>query len=153
MKTDSNNQQWIQWKPSSLNLDGNYNTSQVIDTPDCFKILITKVTELQLIEITFNTSVWAYRRTSESFRQNIFKELSLTYGNDFYINWSFFKITEGSSYLKWLDTESCGISDELNLTHYVIMTLDDIFDVVANYEPEIKITKCARRESNLRPTD
>ena len=138
MNTDSNNQQWLHWKPIGLDLYGNYETNQIIDKRDFFKLLITKVVNQELVEITFDKSVWAFRRTSESFRQNVFKDLSLTYGDDFYINWSFFKI-ENSNYLNWLKEESDGVSNHLKLVHYVIMTLDDVFDIVANYEPRIQI--------------
>lgn len=138
MNADSNNQQWLHWKPVNLDLAGNYETDQIIDKRDSFKILITKITKPEKVEIVFDKSIWAFRRTSESLRQDIFKDLSLTYGDDFYINWSFFKI-ERSNYLNWLRDESDGISNHLKLIHYVVMTLDDVIDIVANYEPEFKI--------------
>lgn len=140
MITEGNDQIWSQWRPAKLDLGGNYQTIKIMDEPNGFKILISKVDKAEIVEIIFNKSVWAYRRTSESFRQEIFKDLSLSYGDEFYINWSFFKI-ERSAYLCWLKLQSCYISDDLNLEHYVIMTLDDVIDVVANYQPQINIIK------------
>lgn len=145
MITEGSDQKWSQWRPAKLDLAGNYQTIKIMDEPSGFKILISKIDKPEIVEIIFNKSVWAYRRTSESFRQAIFKDLSLTYGDDFYINWSFFKI-ERSTYLWWLRAESCYISDDLNLEHYVFMTLDDVIDVVANYEPHINIIKLTEQQ-------
>jgi hypothetical protein len=40
--------------------------------------------------------------------------------------------------LRWLSDESLGLSDTLNLTHFFIKGSDELIDVLATYEPEVK---------------
>ncbi len=88
--------------------------------------------------ITFNGSADSYKYTNESFCFKIFGDLSDKYGDDFYSNWSFFKITD-SDYLKWLSDKSCTVSDTLSFQHYCIIGGDEVVDVLSQKEPEVTI--------------
>ena len=129
--------EWIKWEPFVPGIEGNYRFDNISDNENGFKLVISQLNSEKKLEITFVNSIWAYKRTSESFRQNLFNILSEKYGDDFYTEWSFFKVTE-SDYLQWLSVESNTVTDQLKLSHFVIMTIDDVIDIAANYEPEIK---------------
>ena len=94
----------------------------------------------QVIEIFFNDSIDAFRYTNESFCFKIFENLTKQYGDDFYKNWSFFKV-QNSEYLQWLSNKSHGWSDSFSFTHFCILGGDEIVDIVTNYEPEVKVVK------------
>ena len=130
-------EKWIKWEP----VEGLYSTYYVdilVDSKKEFKIILSEEKNPQKkIQIIFENSVYAYRNTYESFRQNTIHILKKQYGESFYINWTFFKITN-SSYLSWLAEQSYGITDEINLTHFSIIAANEIIDIVAGYEPTIK---------------
>jgi hypothetical protein len=44
---------------------------------------------------------------------------------------------ENSDYLKWVTKKSGGLCEELNLQHFCIVTDDEMFDIIAAYEPDI----------------
>jgi len=42
-----------------------------------------------------------------------------------------------SSYVEWIIKESLGFTS--NVTHYVIVTRDDIIDIISSFPPQIKV--------------
>lgn len=64
--------------------------------------------------------------------------LSQKYGTNFYTEWTFFKI-ENSDYLNWIYKESCIANQSNELVHFCLMAMDDILDIVADYEPNVEI--------------
>ncbi|KKQ12044.1 MAG: hypothetical protein US22_C0004G0002 [candidate division TM6 bacterium GW2011_GWF2_36_6] len=131
-------EQWIKWEPIK-ELSSTYYVDLVIDSKKEFKIILSEEKNPQKkIHIIFENSVYAYRNTYESFRQNTIHILKKQYGESFYINWTFFKITN-SSYLSWLAEESYGITNELNFTHFSIIAANEIIDIIAGYEPRIEL--------------
>ena len=59
-------------------------------------------------------------------------------GGDFFKGKLFFKV-ENSEFIKWFEEEKFGITDTCGLTHYAFITRNDIIDVLAVCEPEIKV--------------
>lgn len=91
----------------------------------------------QKIEILFDGYIDAFRYTNESFCFKIFGDLSKQYGDDFYKDWSFFKVTN-SEYLKWLSEKSHTWSDRFPFIHFCIFGGNEVIDILAQYEPKIR---------------
>ena len=132
------NEIWSRWQPNTAVLDGNYHITKVDDNNKNFKIMLQHEHTMQQVEIIFADLVLASRHVDEGLRFILFSELSTKYGDDFYAQWAFFKVTN-SEFLEWLSVYSGTVSDQLNLTHFVIKGTDSLLDIVASYEPEIKI--------------
>jgi hypothetical protein len=59
------------------------------------------------------------------------------YGTEFYSQWTLFKVTN-SEYLEWISNQSFDIAESENLTHFAIVVVDSIIDIIAAYEPKIE---------------
>jgi len=130
-------EKWFKWDPGINGLSGKYHLSRLVDKMNTIDVYLSHKTTNQKIKATFNHT-WAHRNTYETFRMFLISDLFDLYGDKFYVEWSFFRV-ENSSYMKWLSVESAGLSD--NLTHFVVMGIDFIVDIVAYEEPKIKIYK------------
>jgi hypothetical protein len=132
------NEQWVKWEPIK-GLSANYYVDSISDNMKGFKIVLSEAkNENKKIHIIFKDAVYAYRSTEEGFRLDMLYYLKAQYGAKFYSEWSFFKITD-SAYLKWLSEQSYGITDRLNFTHFCIFTMNFVLDIIAAYEPIVKI--------------
>ena len=86
-----------------------------------------------VLTITFKDH-FSFKSTNESFR------LKSLYQNKFQNGVNY---THDSSYLQWIKEETHGIYNDLNLTHYLICSNDDITDVISasapilNWEPSV----------------
>lgn len=129
---------WTRLDLGSLQVEGNYYVSTFSYEDDGFKIVLEQEDANQIVEILFPYEISAVRIVDEGLRMRLYHDLSVKYGDDFYIKWAFF-IVEQSEYLKWLAVQSYEISDHCELKHFVIKALDCLLDVVTRREPEIKI--------------
>lgn len=131
---------WKKWEPVA-NMAQKYYVDSIQDNIKGLNIILSDSKhDNSFLEILFNYSVHGYRSTDESFRQKIFSDLEEKHITEFYSKWTLFKVTN-SEYLKWISDQSFSISESENLIHFVIMAADSIVDIVAAYEPQIKIYK------------
>src|SRR3990167_8567550 len=99
-------EKWVKWHPSS-DLDDKYYIDSIIDTIDEFQILFVSTNSNRKLRILFEHGVDVYRCTEERFRLKLISKLNREYGNNFYSQWTFFRV-ENSDYFKWLEKESDG---------------------------------------------
>jgi hypothetical protein len=129
---------WSRWEPIK-NLSGRYYiNSFLLSEESDLVIKLSDEHNLQKIEIRFDGAIDAYRYTNESFYFKTFGELTEKYSEDFYSNWSFFKVAN-SEYLTWLSEKSCTFSNEFPFIHFCIFGGDEVIDILARYEPKVKI--------------
>jgi hypothetical protein len=130
-------EEWTRWEPVKDISERYYIDffGMVGDEWD-FVIKLSNSDKTKQIEIRFEGVVTSYRYTNESYCFGIFGDLSKKHGDDFYSNWSFFKINK-SNYVKWIIDESY----DSGFIHFCIVGGDEMLDVIATYEPEIKIIK------------
>ncbi len=132
-------EQWSKWEPT-YGLSKKYYIDAIIDDIRGFKIKLTsRDYEDHKVTINFPESVWMYRSTEEGLRLLTLEQLAQQYGASFYTDWSFFKIKD-SQYLNWIYQESYQtITNNKPLIHFCLVAMNDILDVVADYEPKITI--------------
>jgi hypothetical protein len=131
---------WERWEPVS-EVSQKYYVDTIIDNIEGLKIVLSdSINEESKIVIFFNNSVHAYRSTDESYRQKMLNDIDKKYGTKFYSEWTLFKVTN-SEYLKWISNQSFGIAKSENLTHFIIVAIDSIIDIIAAYEPKIEYSK------------
>lgn len=118
-------------------LNVKYYIDSINDTINGLCILLSEVNDASLrVKVLFEHSVHAYRSTDESYRSNTINYLQDSYGVNFYRERTFFEITD-SEYIQWLSKQSQGISDLEQISHYSILAVNSIVDVIAAYEPKI----------------
>lgn len=129
---------WKKWLPIEL-------------TRDMYKACYSEVTDIDgieidlvfndtgdLLKIKFENSVLAYQNVDEGKRIKMLNYLSDNYAKEFYAEWTLF-IVENSSYLKWFHDESMGIYKDENVCHYVLLTENDVVDILSVFEPCVTI--------------
>lgn len=128
---ESFNEEWFYWEPIPFESGVEYYLTSIVDSPSLFRLVLQSNKESDSsIEINFKNSVYAYRRTDETFRLQLFTDLSKKYGDDFYGPRQFFTITN-SRYISWISKQSATISDTYDLTHYCFMDADHVIDCTA----------------------
>ena len=91
---------WERWEPIR-SLSSKYYIDSISDGIREFRIVLSdSCDEKKKIHVVFENSVDAYRSTDESFRQSTVADLGERYGNEFYGDWTFFKVTN-STYISW----------------------------------------------------
>lgn len=130
-------EEWNYWKPIQ-ELSGKYYIDFLAISEERLMIQLSNENKVQKVEFIFDGTIDAYRYTNESFCFTIFAELSEKYGDDFYQNWSFFKIIN-SNYLQWLSKKSGTWANEFSFMHFCILGGDEVIDVLARYEPKVTI--------------
>jgi len=131
-------EKWTLWKPIP-NLEDKYFIESMCDMMDGFHIIFApgeRGSRAKKVKFFFEGSVTAFRITEEGCRVETIAYLDITYQENPYADWTFFKV-ENSSYLKWLSEQSSTISDHLNLQHICCITDDSFLDIATRYEPEI----------------
>ncbi len=126
---------WARWEPIS-NLSGKYYVDTILLSEA--GLIIRLFEGSKKLELNFRYAADSYKYTNESFCFKIFGDLSSRYGDDFYNNWSFFKVTN-SNYLQWLSEKSRTYSDYFPFQHFCIIGGNEIIDVLAQKEPEVTI--------------
>ena len=128
-------EKWTRWEPVS-GLSGKYYLDSFAWSEKGFIVELIHAKKEEKVQVIFSNYIDAYRYTNESYYFKLFGDLSQQYGDDFYADWSFFKITN-SEYLVWLSEKSCTWSDQLHFVHFCIMGGDEVLDIVTNYEPQV----------------
>jgi len=129
---------WKRWNPIKLNKDM-YKAcyAQVIDIDGLEINLVFNATE-DLLNIKFVNTVLAYQNIDEGRRLKMLEYLSNNYDSQFYAEWTLFEI-ENSSYLNWFHNESFGIHKDEGISHYMLLTENDVIDILSAYEPDVVI--------------
>jgi hypothetical protein len=134
-------EQWTQWNPIP-GLAKKYYIESVSGSIEGFKIVLHKEgNKKEKSLVFFENSVDAYRSTDESFRLKIVYELAKKYGDDFYAEWTFFKVNN-SSYTQWILEQASGTADDTNFIHFAFIDPDSILDVICQEDPKIQLLEC-----------
>ncbi|MDH6366684.1 MULTISPECIES: hypothetical protein [unclassified Breznakia] len=129
-------EKWIKWSPVSIE-KGSYVVDELVQNTKHTKIVLRK--EEMLVEILFNGIVLGLRNVDEGQRINtIMANQKLQNDRYYFSDWPFYKV-ENSSFASWLEKESCGIYTVDEIIHIVIVTIDDVIDILTTYEPDIKV--------------
>ena len=100
-------------------------------------ILVEEDNNERKIIIAFPNGVRSYRATDELLSINALEvagEVNESISPD---SWSLFKITD-SEYLRWASERSSSISEDLNLIHFAICTIDWTLEILDNAEPIVE---------------
>ncbi len=128
-------EEWERWELIE-GIEGRFFIENFQVSAQGLSIRLCATKENKKIEILFFNGADAFRWTNESWCFDVFAVLGNKYGDDFYANWSFFKIVN-SNYAKSLSLTSCGLSDDRKFDHFCIVGNDEMIDVLTTYNPVI----------------
>lgn len=118
---------WKCWEPKKK-LKNKYYVDSIKDE-ESFMMELSNEDETEKILLKWDGCVVSYTCSEESARSILYDKQELT-------KWTFFKV-ENSSYLKWIEEQSLGIEQRNKLTHYCIIGINSVVDIIASYEPEV----------------
>ena len=125
-------EQWTVWNPTDLSACWAYSADVHLDeqgfhvVADC---------DIGKVEILFPCLVPTYTYSDEGIRMATWGPMQLEHGKEIFRKWFIFKI-ENSSYIRWALQESCGFYSEEALSHYRIVTSDEVIDILSIGEPQ-----------------
>ena len=122
-----------------------YYIHTICDNPDGLKIILGEYNNpKKQLHMTFTYGAAAYRVTEELLTINL---LQIKDDNNNQKKeqissekWFLFKATN-SDYLEWASKMSNGISNDLNLIHFVIFTEDRVLEILNQAEPTVEIVE------------
>lgn len=134
MKNPNNDKTNIKrWNPPKIKDSGLFYLEGLYDDYKGFRLILKGERESdEIVELLFENNL-AYRNLDESQRLKTLNENSILTKK-----WSFFK-TKDSSFLDWFNNESYNIYKTEKLTHYIIVTPNDIVDIITDEEPKINV--------------
>jgi len=126
---------WIRWNPSNAP-KGEYIVTNFVQNADGVKIVLDDGENA--VEIFFDGIPSIIRISVEGIRMRTWGEVQEKYNDKYFFqNWFLYKV-ENSKLSKWGEEESCGFYEAVQLTHYCIVTGEEIIDVLAPFEPIVK---------------
>lgn len=124
-------EKWIP-KPTPLHII--YDLVALIDDYDGLSITLSDEANNHY-KITWSGKVESYFCNSEEARLDFisttYKSLKEQFGD-----WSFYKVRQ-SEYVNWVSKSSCNLISETRLEHYLIVTKNNLVEVVTYTDPEV----------------
>ena len=129
-------EEWIPWNPTGIP-EGDYVVTDFIQDEKGTKILIYDATTN--VEVFFDGLPFLMRIAIEGIRIRTWGEAMENANNkSIFTNWFLF-IVNNSRFTKWALEEGCGLYDMYDLTHYCIVTSQEVIDILATFQPSIRI--------------
>ncbi|MCC8027700.1 MAG: hypothetical protein LIP16_20640 [Clostridium sp.] len=91
------------------------------------------------VEVFFDGIPVLVRNAVENIRMRTWSEVQIKYQDKFIFRNTFFFEVKNSKLVQWSIEESCGFYDRSQLRHYCIVTGEEVIDVVATFEPTVKV--------------
>ena len=118
---------------------GKFIATSLIQNSDGTTILLDD--EENIVEVFFDGIPTFVRSTVEGARMRTWGEIQKKYQDKFFFqNWFLFYV-ENSKISKWIEEESCGFYEAEHLKHFCIVTSEEIIDIVASFNPIVKVSK------------
>ena len=131
---------WKRWSPTIFNESMHKACYAVVkDTEELEFNLVFNDTD-DIVKIVFQYGVLSYQNTDEGKRLRAINYLVDNYDDDFYGDWTLFEV-EKSSFLNWFQEENYGIYQDDEIKHLVLLTSNDVVDILTDYEPKVSIVE------------
>ena len=129
-------EKWIKWNPANVS-EGAFIVTDFIQ--DCVGTKVVLNDDKIVVEIFFDGILPIARSSVEGIRMRTWGEVQKKYSDKFFFkNWFLFKV-ENSKLSKWAEEESCGFYEAKHLTHYCIVTSEEIIDILSTFEPTVTV--------------
>jgi len=133
------NEKWDIWEPVQ-GLSTRYKSGILCDkVHELILVLRPYSGDDRSVVLTFEHAVNAYACTEQSLKVRAMQEY-IEQGT--LSEWAFYRVSD-SPYVQWIVKESCAISEQFPLKHFVCVAGTTLFDIVATYEPAAEFVDVA----------
>lgn len=129
------NEEYIIWNPENITFSSANYTEIVEDEDLKFVINCDDMT----LEIIFSGIILTYMYSEQGTRMMSWSIAQEKYNDKLYFRKNPVYKVENSLLIKWVLIESCGFYSETDLTHYCIVTEQDVVDIISMCEPTYRI--------------
>ena len=117
--------------------EGQFIVTSFVQNAEGTKIVLDD--ERITVEVFFDGIPVLVRNAVENIRMRTWSEVQIKYQDKFIFRNTFFFEVKNSKLVQWSIEESCGFYDRSQLRHYCIVTGEEVIDVVATFEPTVKV--------------
>jgi hypothetical protein len=130
-------EEWVKLQQHKIP-EGQFVVTRLVQDSDGTRIILDD--DKNIIEIFFDGVPFLIRIATEGIRMRTWSEIQLKYQDKlFFRNWFFYQV-QNSKLVEWAIGESCDIYDSEQLTHYCIVTSEELIDILASFEPIITLS-------------
>lgn len=129
-------EEWVKLKQYNIP-EGRFIVTSFVQNAEGTKIVLDD--EMTMVEVFFDGIPVLIRNAVENIRMRTWSEIQLKYQDKVIFRNTFFFEIKNSQLIKWAIEEGCGFYDESQLRHYSIVTGQEVIDVIATFEPTVKI--------------
>lgn len=123
----------VKWNISLVDFPKTIYIEGLYDDYEGFRVIVRGEKSSRLYRISFDNYYIGYRNFDESERIKSIPEFPMNSRE-----WCLFK-SQNSDFINWLVEESCGIQSKGDITHYYIMTPNDIVEILCLKEPKVEL--------------
>ena len=128
---------WLKWNPIDIP-KGEYIVTSFTQDKNGVKILLDD--EKHAVEVFFDGVPLLIRQAMEGIRMRTWGEIQDKYHDKSYFRHHFFFLVKNSLLTEWAVEEGAGFYEREEISHYCIVTSEELIDILATFEPEIKVT-------------
>ncbi len=129
------NEEYIIWNPDNITFSS-ANYTEIIEDED-LKFVIN--CDDMILEMIFSGIILNYMYSEQETRMMSWSIAQEKYNDKQYFRKNPVYKVENSLLIKWILIESCGFYSETDLTHYCIVTEQDIVDIISMCEPSYRV--------------
>lgn len=127
---------WVKWNPINIP-EGEFIITDYIQNKNGTKFILDNGNSVVII--LFDGIIPIVRSSMEGIRMRTWGDVQQKYDDKFFFRkWFLYKV-ENSELAKWVEEESCGFYLSHQLTHYCIVTSEEIVDILSSFEPKIAV--------------
>lgn len=134
-------EEWLRIAKNNIP-EGEFIVTSFIQDINGTKIIL--IDDRYMVEIFFDGIPVFSRNTVEGIRMKTWGNVQLKYNDKLFFRKSFFFEVKKSDLVKWCVEESCGFYEEHELTHYSIVTSEEMIDIVSTFEPRVKVVHVSK---------
>lgn len=132
------NEKWILWNPTKIECGSAFSV-EIFQEEDATRFTLN--CKNGIVDVWFFCLVPIYLYSVEGIRMATWAPVQEKENDRFYFTkWFLYKV-ENSEFLDWAIKEGCGFYSKEDLTHFCIVTENDVVDILAMGEPLIFMRK------------
>lgn len=129
-------EEWVKLKQYNIP-EGQFIVNNFTQDLEGTKIVLDD--EKNTVEVFFDGIPVLVRSAVANIRMRTWSEVQLKYHDKLMFRNTFFFEVKNSKLVQWSNEEGCGFYEENQLRHYCIVTSEEVIDVLATFEPVVRV--------------
>ena len=129
-------EEWVKLKQYNIP-EGQFIVNNFTQDLEGTKIVLDD--EKNTVEVFFDGIPVLVRSAVANIRMRTWSEVQLKYHDKSMFRNTFFFEVKNSKLVQWSNEEGCGFYEENQLRHYCIVTSEEVIDVLATFDPIVRV--------------